>query len=237
MFQVEMELPQSLSSLGLAFASPSAGTERVEFRERSSIYEPTTPARKFYYIETGQVRTYQLGQDGATRLMDIFGPGDWFGIASLARSQVHGSRAIAAAPTILWELPIDRLSELLCQQPEVAREVVAQLASRLLSAQDAAACLVFDDCNQRLIRALIRFSQSAAATRRSDGTVELHITHQQLAQAVGAARETVSLALTQLRQQRLLQTGRNRLLFNPTVLESFTRRAPEPQMAGVGEAN
>ena len=52
----------------------------------------------------------------------------------------------------------------------------------------------------------------------------LRITHQQLAQAVGAARETISLALTQLRQQKLLRTGRNQLFFNPEVLEKFSRR-------------
>ena len=52
----------------------------------------------------------------------------------------------------------------------------------------------------------------------------LRITHQQLAQAVGVARETVSLALTQLRQRNLLRTGRNQLFFNPDVLEKFSRR-------------
>jgi CRP-like cAMP-binding protein len=37
--------------------------------------------------------------------------------------------------------------------------------------------------------------------------VILWMTHEQLAQAVGAARETVSLALTQLRQANVLRTG------------------------------
>ena len=51
---------------------------------------------------------------------------------------------------------------------------------------------------------------------------------QQLAQAVGVARETVSLALTQLRHQNLLRTGRNQLFFDPEALRRFqgTRKAP-----------
>ena len=59
----------------------------------------------------------------------------------------------------------------------------------------------------------------------------LRITHQQLAQAVGAARETISLALTQLRQRELLRTGRNQLFFNPDVLRTACLGDPRPAAA------
>ena len=100
-----------------------------------------------------------------------------------------------------------------------------------MQAREDAACLVFDDCNQRLIKTLLQFSRTAAATPHPEGVV-LRITHQQLAQAVGAARETVSLALTQLRQQNLLRTGRNQLFFNPEVLEKFSRRGVVRELSG-----
>ena len=69
----------------------------------------------------------------------------------------------------------------------------------------------------------MRFSESAAATQH-DGGVVLRITHQQLAQAVGVARETVSVALTQLRQRNLLRTGRNQLIFNPQALRDLKKK-------------
>ena len=97
-----------------------------------------------------------------------------------------------------------------------------QLAHKMISARSDAAGLVFDDCQARLLKTLVRFSRSAAATPNADGVV-LRITHQQLAQAVGVARETVSLALTQLRQQNLLRTGRNQLMFNPEHLRNAAR--------------
>ena len=45
---------------------------------------------------------------------------------------------------------------------------------------------------------------------------------------IGSARETVSLALTQLRQKNLLKTGRNRLSFNPGALEKSGLRRWQP---------
>src|SRR6185312_10388065 len=197
---------------------------RRQARDSTTLYFPATPAKVLYYIESGQVRLYQIGPDNAARLVDILGAGEWFGIAALAMAATYGGQAIVVSDSVLWELPAERLLELISHQPQVARELVVQLATQLQSAHEAAAGLVFNDCNQRLIQTLVRFSRTAAATPQEGGGVVLHITHQQLAQAVGAARETVSLALTQLRQRNLLRTGRNRLLFNPETLKQFERR-------------
>ena len=79
------------------------------------------------------------------------------------------------------------------------------------------------DASGRLVKTLVRFSRSAAATPHDDGVV-LHITHEQLAQAVGVARETVSLALTEMRLKNLVRTGRNQLTFNPEAIEQFVNR-------------
>jgi CRP/FNR family transcriptional regulator len=188
------------------------------------IYEPSAPALTLYYIETGQVRVYQIGDDGSTRLADIFGTGDWFGVAALTGNAIYGGRAVAVSRSVLWAIPADQLFEVLGRDPNLARALIGQLAMRLEEAHNMAARMMFDDCNQRLIQTLLRFSRTAAATTVEDGGVVLRITHQQLAQAVGAARETVSLGLTQLRQKNLLRTGRNRLSFNPIALEEFSRR-------------
>jgi CRP-like cAMP-binding protein len=43
-----------------------------------------------------------------------------------------------------------------------------------------------------------------------------------LAQAVGAARETISVCLTELRRQNIVSTGRNQLKFDPRRLEQMS---------------
>lgn len=201
---------------------------RVEAPEATGIYEPPTAAEYLYYIESGQVRVYQVGPDSSAHLADILGPGEWFGTAALARAPAHGARAIAASASVIWTVPPDRLIRLASEQPRIALGLLGQLAERLQAAQEAAARLVFDDCNARLVHTLLRFSRTPAATIQPGGDVALQITHRQLAEAVGAARETISLALTQLRQRQLLRTGRNRVFFNPLALQRFCRRSTQP---------
>jgi CRP/FNR family cyclic AMP-dependent transcriptional regulator len=208
----------------------------VELTAGAVIHEPSDAAESVYLVLSGQVRIQQVGPAGtdgkeSVRLIEILGADDWFGAAALAHTRTYGTRAVAMTNAVVAEVPAERWHAALAGNPEVAAEVIGHLARKLHAAHEDAARLVFDDCNGRLVKALLRFSHSAAATRREDGDVVLRITHQQLAQAVGAARETISLALTQLRQRELLRTGRNQLFFNPDVLRNAFAGEQRPAAA------
>jgi CRP/FNR family transcriptional regulator len=212
-------------------ANPSLGARRMSVAPGTVLYEPHAPADNIYFIHRGQIRTYHVGDEHYGRLIDILGPDAWFGEAALAKQTSYGEQAIAVAPSVVSEISAERFLGLLVQQPRAAVEIFRQLAGKLTAAREDAAGLVFDDCHSRLLKALVRFSHSAAASQHGDGVV-LRITHEQLAQAIGVARETVSLALTQLRQQNLLRTGRNQLMFNPEALRNFTQSRRKHAKAG-----
>ena len=220
-------------SVGQLFAHPSLEGRELELVAGQALYRPGDAAEHLYYIHTGQVRLYLRGPDGSGRLLEILGPGQWFGCASLAEGATCDAQAVAVARSVVTQVRAERMLGLIKLQPELSVDIIRHLAGGLKAAREDSARLVFDDCNQRLLKTLVRFSGSAAATKQEDGVV-LHITHEQLAQAIGVARETVSLALTEMRHQNLVRTGRNQLRFNPEALRQFSldrgnRR--EPQVA------
>ncbi len=210
--------------IGDLLSDEGSGARRSELPDGTLVYQPGDKVFDLYYIHSGQIRIYQTGPEDSARLIEILGPDDWFGVEALTPQGLATSRAIAVSRTAMTAVPAEQVLNLLTRQPTVALELVRQLAAKLQTAREDAGRLVFDDCNSRLVKTLLRSSRTAAATPQEGGSVMLHITHRQLAQAVGAARETVSLALTQLRQQNLLRTGRNRLLFNPDALKAFGQR-------------
>ena len=69
-----------------------------------------------------------------------------------------------------------------------------------------------------MLKTLIDFSTTSAATPLGAGVVRLNITHKALADAIGVARETVSLALARLKKGNLVETGRSNLTFLPADL-------------------
>ena len=227
--------PAEVSPFVELLLNPALGARRATVAAGKVLYEPNTAALSLFFVHRGQIRTYRVEAETSGRLLEILGPDDWCGEAALARQQHYGEQAVAVVASVVTEVPADKLLMVMAQQPRVAAEMVIQLAGKLSAARADAAGLVFDDCNSRLLKTLVRFSHSSAATPHPEGVV-LRITHQQLAQAVGVARETVSLALTQLRMQNLLRTGRNQLTFNPENLKTFERRHRErPQNVTVNE--
>jgi CRP-like cAMP-binding protein len=210
-------------TISQVFTDASLGARPASVEAGTVLYEPHDAAENVHFIHRGQVRLYQVGPDGSQRLVEILGAEEWFGIAALAKAGQYGVRAVVVTNSVITEVNSAKLMDSLTHRPQHLVELTQQLASKVQAAHDDAACLIFEDCNERLIKTLIRFSDSAAATRQEDGVV-LRITHNQLAQAVGVARETVSLALTQLRHQNVLRTGRNQLFFSPEVLRKFVNR-------------
>jgi CRP-like cAMP-binding protein len=208
------------SLLAGLMCDPFRGGRRRSVACGTMLHEAGAPATEVFWIQRGQVRLYQLSPDGSRRLLEILGPGDWFGAEAVGQLAHYGCQAKAAAPSTVCVLPVQRLLTALAEHPQTSLEFIRELAGRLSNAQEEAGDLAFDDCRQRLLKMLLKFSRSAAATATSDGVV-LRMTHEQLAQAVGAARETVSLMLTQLRNAHLLSTGRNRLAFNPQRLSAI----------------
>ncbi len=215
-------MSEQTAAIRAVFEDPQVGAERMVLPQGGSVYEPAEPAEHIYYVLRGQVRLYQTGPRGAGRLLTILGPGEWFGVVALAQASRAQHRAMAVGPTVLLKAHGNRFLDVLTHHPLAAVQLSRNLAQKVVTAVEDAAGLVFDDVTQRLVKALLRFSTSAAAQRVPGGVI-LRVTHEQLAQAIGVARETVSLNLTQLKNQNLLTTGRNQLRFDPATLAEFVR--------------
>ena len=80
-------------------------------------------------------------------------------------------------------------------RPMVARGLLTQLAGRLRKANDVVADLVFSDVPGRVAKALLDLANRFGRT--TDDGVHVHhdLTQEELAQLVGASRETVNKAL------------------------------------------
>ncbi len=165
-------------TLQLLFTSPALSPQSIAFSASERVYDSKDPAQYVYYIRSGEVRTFQVSDDGSDRLIEILGPGDWFNVAAFSSEKFCGSRATCATPSVIVRVPADKLLAELTHNWTAAGVLLKQFADRLQKARSDAAHLVFDDCNTRLIHTLLQLSQTVAATPRADG-VELRITHLQ----------------------------------------------------------
>jgi CRP/FNR family transcriptional regulator, cyclic AMP receptor protein len=150
---------------------------------------------RLYVIGEGKIKLGLTSVDGRENLLAILGPGEMFGELSLFDPGPRTATATAIAETQLLALSHEDLDSFLLGRPAVAANLLTALARRLRRANETLADLVFTDVPGRVAKALldlsIRFGRPA-----EDGVLVAHdLTQEELAQLVGASRETVNKAL------------------------------------------
>jgi CRP/FNR family cyclic AMP-dependent transcriptional regulator len=150
---------------------------------------------RLYVVTEGKVKLGRTSADGRENLLAILGPGQMFGELSLFDPGPRSATVTAVTDCTLQSLAHDELGHWLTGRPEVARGLLVQLAVRLRKTNDVVADLVFSDVPGRVAKALLDLSSRFG--RVADDGVHVHhdLTQEELAQLVGASRETVNKAL------------------------------------------
>lgn len=148
-----------------------------------------------YVIADGKVKLGRTSADGRENLVAILGPGEMFGELSLFDPGPRTMTATAVAETTVLGFGNDALTRVLTGRPEVPKALLAALAKRLRRTNEHLADLVFTDVPGRVAKALLDLSDRFGRTVDGGVLVSHDLTQEELAQLVGASRETVNKAL------------------------------------------
>ena len=165
------------------------------------LFAEGEPGDRMYVIVEGKVKLGQASGDGRESLLAVLGPAEMFGELSLFDPGARRLTATALTDAIVLGLGNDQLRPWLAGRPEVAAALLQALARRLRRTNEAMADLVFSDVPGRVAKALIELGEKFG-TITTDGLMVAHdMTQEELAQLVGASRETVNKALADFVQR------------------------------------
>jgi len=194
----------------------------VDLSRGDRLFHEGDPGDALYVIETGKIKLARRAADGRENLLAILGPGEMFGELSLFDPGPRVATAVAVSNARVHSLTRDDFVPLL-DQPRVALSLLAALGRRLRRTNEALADLVFSDVPGRVAKALLDLS-SRFGRPVEDGVLVAHeLTQEELAQLVGASRETVNKALADFAGRGWLRLEARAV----TILdvERLTRRA------------
>jgi len=160
-----------------------------------TLFREGDPGDRLYVVADGKIKLGRSSSDGRENLLAILGPSEMFGELSLFDPGPRTATATAVTDARLLGLAHGDLRPWLTGRPEVAETLLQQMARRLRRTNEVLGDLVFSDVPGRVAKALLDLSRRFG--RSSDEGV--HVTHdltqEELAQLVGASRETVNKAL------------------------------------------
>jgi CRP/FNR family transcriptional regulator, cyclic AMP receptor protein len=171
---------------------------------------------KLYIILSGKIKLTRAAPDGRENLQSVHGPGEMFGELSLFDPVPRTASATAVTDAQLAGLAHDALRAWLATRPEVAMHLLQALAQRLRRINEVKADLVFTDVPGRVAKALLDLAERFGVQTPDGVQVNHDLTQEELAQLVGASRETVNKALADFAARGWIQLAAKSVLVTDT---------------------
>lgn len=167
----------------------------VTLRRGEILFGEGDEGDQLYVVIDGKIKLGRRSVDGRENLIAILGPGQMFGELSFFDPGPRSATATAVTDVELRSLGHSALNPVLQSHPDVAYALLNQLAGRLRRTNEVVGDLVFSDVPGRVSKALLDLA-SRFGRQADDGIHVNHdLTQEELAQLVGASRETVNKAL------------------------------------------
>ncbi|WP_062078408.1 Crp/Fnr family transcriptional regulator [Demequina globuliformis] len=169
--------------------------ERMELPRGDVIFSEGDEGSAMFIIVKGKVKLARTARDGRENLLGLLGVGDMLGELSVFDPGPRVARAHAVEDTVVYELPKEELDEWLAGHLEMGSHLNRALAQRIRRLSNSMADLVFSDVPGRVAKAILDLGHRFGRMERGHVTVRHGLTQEELAQLVGASRETVNKAL------------------------------------------
>ncbi|MDI3270627.1 MAG: Crp/Fnr family transcriptional regulator [Bacillota bacterium] len=175
------------------------------FAKGSLVFQEAGSPDFIYVVISGKVRLFQTLADGREYTLEHLGPHETLGSASVFDGGPYPASAETLAPTLLMEIPLAAMTSLLHERPEVAVSFLRLFAQRMRRAHARTTDMALRTVHERLASIILQLWED------QDRHGSLHVSALQLAQLVGAARETITRALHDLQRQGALRLGRGKI--------------------------
>lgn len=175
-------------------------TRERHFAKGSVVIFRGDPGDALYIVQKGTVKVVLTGEDGRDVILGVLGVGEHFGELSLIDEQPRSAHVIAMEDTVLVVLRREDFRRRVETSPTIAWSLLVELSRRLRAADGKIGGLVLLDVPGRVARLLLDM-----AAESGGDTVKKPVTHQTIAQMIGASRESVSRAMSEFQETGLVR--------------------------------
>jgi CRP/FNR family cyclic AMP-dependent transcriptional regulator len=148
-----------------------------------------------YVILSGKVKVYSSDEDGKEVILNIQGPGECFGELALIDAAPRSASVMTMEPSRISVVSRADFEQCLAENSGIALELIRSLAQRVRSLTESVKSLALLDVYGRVARTLLDMASEEAGGQL---VVRQRLTHQDIANMVGASREMVSRIMKDL---------------------------------------
>lgn len=191
-------------------------TRFPSLRRSTCLFSQSQIADAVYFVEDGLIKLTRTNQSEGRIILAIFGPGSAIGeeaVGTDGKSTYYAEAEVLTSATV-YRVPRELLTQKLVSDPELALAFIEAITQQKRVFAEKVELLCLHDVEYRILHYLAELSSLLKAPPAGE-SYQLPITQLELADLIGATRETTSTTLNQLERRGLLQLSR-RLLSIPS---------------------
>ncbi|MBA2511903.1 MAG: Crp/Fnr family transcriptional regulator [Rubrobacteraceae bacterium] len=181
------------------------------YRPGDAVYRQGEYGDALYVLVSGVMklfRPYSGSKEATLRLLtswDIFGH---LAFAGEARQRAYAEAVTECRVTKIPKVFVERAVK---QEPRVAFKIMTLLELRLVQYEELVKCLLPRETEVRLANLLPILAQKFGDRQAGVVTIDLRLTHQDLAAMVASTRESVTKVLNEMRNRDLIEVDAGRI--------------------------
>jgi CRP-like cAMP-binding protein len=186
--------------------------ELLEADRGETIYHPGTASNSVYLMESGRVKLAYLDESGKKLTLTIVDAGEIFGEMCLVGEKHRRHLATAIEETIVRCVTKQAFVKAISEKADGLQLLVEHFAARMREYEESLEDLAFRDIQARLSRQLLKLSDEYGVETKDGILIGISVTHKELADMIGSARENTTLALNRFAREGILDKSRYRIV-------------------------
>jgi CRP/FNR family transcriptional regulator, global nitrogen regulator len=215
-----------LSTILRQIGGPAFPPVVEQFERGKTIFFPGDPAERVYFLMKGAVKLSRVYEAGEEITVALLRENSVFGVLSLITGQRSDRfyHAVAFTPVELVSVPIEQMEKALKENPELSMLLLRGLSLRILQTEMMIETLAHRDMGSRLVSFLLILCRDFGVPTTDGIMIDLKLSHQAIAEAIGSTRVTVTRLLGDLRQDKMISIHKKKItVHNPVTLgQQFT---------------
>ena len=170
----------------------------VPYPRGAVIAEQDAPCGKLHLLARGRVLLSRHNEAAGSRALYLLGPGSLFGVGAVTGKGRWLVTARAVTASAVYLLPAERLPEFAVYYPQLAAQVITELARRVERGHRRLEVQAHHSAKERLLGLLEILADYEGEDHGGEVWLDLPVSQAVLGEMVGLARETVARALGDL---------------------------------------
>lgn len=181
------------------------------FARGELVFFPGEPAESLLVVARGRIKIKSVTPEGRESILAFIDEGGVFGELALIDPAPRVEFAEAVEPSKILAVPRTEIMWLMSRRPDIALGVTKLMGLRLQRVENRLRNILFRSNRQRVVSLLLELLTSHGRADRDGWWINLRLSHQDLANLIGATRETVTATLGHLKREGLIEIRRQQI--------------------------